>query len=155
MAINYVALKAELQTDPLTYGYAAAITGGDDITLAGLLNKMRDGTDGEAAILVRRRDISPNELMEAIDTRDLKASPTVLEGSYLESVLQREQITLSDDAGVDSRTKDNLDRLITNTNGSQTRLNALARRNGSRAEQLFGIETRISTDDIATALRST
>lgn len=153
MPIDDVALKAELQNDPQTYDYAALIASGDDTGLAALLNKIRDGTDGEAAILVRRRDVAPDELMEAIDTRDFKANPSVLEGSYLESVLQFRAITLSDDAGADTRTKDNLDRLILNTNSSQTRLNALARRNGSRAEQLFGVDTTVSSDDIARALR--
>lgn len=152
MAIDYAALTTELQTDPQTYGYAAHIASGADGALAALLNIVRTGGDGEAAILVRRNDISAEELLEAIDTRDLKASPTLLEGSYLESVLQFRRIILSNDAGTDSRTKSNLDRLVNNTQGSQTRLNALARRNGSRAEQLFGTRTLITQTDVAIAL---
>ena len=155
MAINYTALKNELQNDPQTYGYAADIAAGNDVALAEKLNKVRDGTDGEAAILVKRADISPVEVLEVVDTRDFKANPSILEGSWFESITQYEMVRLLNEDGSNTRVRANLNRLITDTNGSQTRLNAISNRNGSRAEQLFGSGTRLTTDDISRALRGT
>ncbi len=158
MAINYQALKTELLTDPQTYGYAAALAAGEPETAAALLNKVRDGTDGETAITVNRGLIEPMELMEAIDIRDLSIGGQLnatLVGSWLESVLQSLQpIRLRTTAGVKTRTRDNIDRVLGTTNGSQARFDALAVRNGSRAEQLFGEGTIITPQDIATARNS-
>lgn len=153
MAINYVALATELTTDPQTYGYAALISAGSDAGLADLLNKVRDGTDGEAAITVRRADIAPNEILEAIDNRDFITSPNIAHASWFESVTQLRTIRLVNADGTNTRVLGNLRRLVNDTQGSQTRLDAIAVRNGSRAEQLFGVSTSITADDIARALR--
>lgn len=155
MTINYTALKAELLSDPNAYGYAPLIAAGNDVGLAALLNEVRAG------ITIRRRDIAPQELLEAIDVRDFTmpaaiVTPT-LAASWLESALQIQSgaLRLLTDAGVATRVKGNLDRLLGNTQGTQDRLNALAVRTGSRAEQLFGTDTRVTHQDIATALRQT
>jgi hypothetical protein len=47
----------------------------------------------------------------------------------------------------------NLIRLLNNTNGTQTRLTAVATRPGSRAEELFGTDQVVSPDQVAHALR--
>jgi hypothetical protein len=44
-AVELAALKAELQTDPLTYGYAAFIAANEPENCAAALNKVRLGND--------------------------------------------------------------------------------------------------------------
>lgn len=150
---QYTALRTEIQTDPQTYGYAAYVTAGNDEGVAALLNKVRDGTDGEAAITVRRRDVAPLEILEAIDIRDFTASPGTLSASWFESITQYPTVRLANDDGSQTRVKNNLDRVLADTQGSQTRLNAIARRNGSRAEQLFRTGVVVTYYDVARALR--
>ena len=152
MAINYTQLAAEINNDPQTYGYQAWVTAGEPEKVAEALNKLRDGTDGETAINVRRTDITPVELLEALDTRDISTSTNTLVGAYLQALLVLPTIRLTNANGNANRIKDNLDRIITNGQNSQTRFNALAVRVGSRAEQLFGAGTVISTADVGLAL---
>lgn len=147
MAIDYAALANEINADPNAYGYAARAAVGDDQGIADLLNLKRAG------ITVRRPSVRREELMEAIDTRDLKANPTVLEGSLLESILQSDTVFLANPDNTVSRTRQNLNRLLADTNLSQTRLAALANEQGSRAQQLFGYATNVTPSDVAKALR--
>lgn len=147
------ALKTELNTDPRAYGYAADIAAGNQTAVAAKLNLKRTGTNGGPAINVRRPTITRQELMDAVDTRDLKANPTVLEGSILESILQADTITLTNPDGTVNRTRQNLNRLLGDTNGSQTRLGAIATEQGSRGQELFGYNTLIDDIDVANALK--
>lgn len=152
------ALASEIRTDPLTYGYGVHITSGNDQAIADLLNKVRDGTDGKAAVTIRRADCTPAEILEAIDVRDFPAAPTgvnsiPLAQSWLESITQFSSVRLANTDGTKTTTRKNIDRLVGDTQGSQVRLDAVSIRNGSRAEQLFGVNTRISSSDVATALR--
>jgi hypothetical protein len=158
MPLTSAALANEINTDPQTYGYSTHVATGNDQAIADLLNKPRDGTDGEAAISVKRADCTPEEIMEAIDVRDFPASPTnvsnlTLAGSYLESVMQFPRIRLLSDAAGKTLIRKNIDRLVADTNGSQARLDAVAVRIGSRAEQLFGTGVRVTSSDVAKALR--
>lgn len=157
------ALRTELTTDPRGYGYAAALR--NDTDMATRINAVRDGTNppatptaagGQASgvITVKRPTIPRRELLNAIDIRDLKASPTVLEGSVLESILQSDTITLLNDDGTNNLTRQNLNRLLADTNGSQTRLGTIARRAASRAEELFGYGVAVTIDDVGRALNS-
>lgn len=168
-------LNTELKTDPRGYGFRALVaaseggtsqTGTNDTECARLLGLPRDGTAGtvpsnptgaggaaNGIISIRRPTITRAELLEAIDTRDLKASPTVLEGSVLESILQTDAVTLfAADGTTATMTKANLNRLVTNTNGSQTRLNALGKEPASRAAELLGYGATVSTADVGAAL---
>lgn len=156
MAIDYVALKAEIQNDPQTYGYAAWVAAAEPEKVAGALNKVRDGTDGEAAITIRRPDISAAEVLEAVDNRDFSANPHPLHVAWFQSVTQLPTIRLIHDNGTDTRALGNIRRLLENpgTQGSRDRITAIANRNGSRAEQLFGAGTVVSIQDVATALQS-
>ena len=134
MPINYTQLASEINND-----------------------KVRDGTDGENAITVRRTDISAADVLEAIDVRDFD---TTAPGgnfslSWFESVTQLRSLQLIDEAGANTRILGNLRRILLNpgTQGSSARLDALANRFGSRAEQLFGSGTIITPEDVALALR--
>lgn len=153
-AAQTAALKAELTLDPLTYGYMVAWGASEPEVVAALINKVRDGTDGEAAITINRGDVDPREILEAIDVRDFIASPNALATAWFQSVTQLPLIRLANTDGTKSVTRQNLDRAVTNGQGSQGRLDAIAVRRGSRAEQLFGADTLISVQDVTTAMRS-
>jgi hypothetical protein len=126
-------LAEELTTDPRAIGYAAM----DAQQAADALNLVRTGDN---QYRTRRADISGQELLEAIDLRDFTTPAGTLaeyNAAYLESVLQQPRIAIGlPDGSGDNLIKDNLDLLLNNTNGSQTRLNQLRFRFVSRAEQL-------------------
>ena len=165
MAINHAALKTELQTDPVGYGYAPHIASGNDLALADMLNLVRTGSNGGPAITVRRSNIPVNEVIEAIDLRDFAATPQGVDnaanaGSLFSSMLQQSQGTLRliNDDGTDTRNLGNLKRLLKQSGdagfqSSRDRVVAIANRQGSRAEQLFGPGAAVTHADIATALR--
>lgn len=158
MALTFAALKTEIQNDPNGYGYAQHVATGADSLIAEMLNLVRTGSNGGAEILVGRPDITPSELLEAIDPRDFNPTPNnfanmTLTGSWLESVLQFPSIPLLRADGTNNLIRGTLNRLLADGFGSQARLNALSKRQGSRAEQLFGFGTSITPDHIARALR--
>lgn len=157
MAINYSVLAAEIENDPQTYGYAALVASGSDEGIAALLNKPRDGSDGESAISVRNPEIAAADLLEAIDNRDWNASIPAIESGWFESITQQRTISLLNADGSNNRVLGNLRRMLKQSGdagfqGSRTRVDALANRIGSRAEQLFGPGTMISALDVAKAL---
>lgn len=158
MAITLAALASEITADPLGYGYATFVAAGNDQAIADLLNKPRDGTDGKPAISVKRADCTPAEILEAIDVRDFPASPTgvnsiPLAQSWLESVTQFARLRLTREDGTKTLIRRNIDRLVGDTQGSQARLDAIAVRVGSRAEQLFGVGVEVTNPDVSQSLR--
>lgn len=157
MPFSLDALAQEINLDPQTYGYAAFVAAGNDQAVADLLNKVRTGDDGEAAIAIKRPDCSPEEILEAIDVRDFPAAPTQVNSvplaqSYLQSVTRLARVRLTLDAGGKSLVRKNIDRLVGDTQGSQARLDAIAVRAGSRAEELFGFGTHVDSGQVAAAL---
>jgi hypothetical protein len=162
MAMTDAALRSELQADPAGLGYASHLAAGNHQALADLLNWPRDGVTAPpvagaptgAAITVRNPSISAADLLEAIDNRDFATSPNAAHVAWFESITQqRTTIALLNEDGSNNRVLGNLNRLITSdTQGSRTRLLALATRRGSRAEQLWGPGTVVTIDDIGRAL---
>jgi len=163
MPLVLSALLTELQTDPRSYGYAEWVADGSDQALADLLNAVRDGVTAPrpgkpvgAAITVRRADVSPGELLEAIDSRDYAASPGAGLVAWFQALMGQVQIRLLNADGSNTRVIANMQRLITsNTNGTITRLTAVASRFGSRAEELFGVGTMVTWQDVAAAFGRT
>lgn len=147
MAINYAQLKTELQTDPAGLGYAGPFAAGDNTTCAAILNEVRQ------SITIRRRDISPQEVLEVIDNRDFIATPNAAHVAWFESVTQLSMLRLVNDDGTDTRVLGNLRRILDNpgAQNSRARLLDIANRAGSRAERLFGADTRVTNEDIAKA----
>jgi hypothetical protein len=147
-------LKTELQTDPTALGYAA--TGSNDLAKADLLNLPRAG------ITIRRADVTPKELIEAISIADYVASPSNPSAiqlsterrylAWLSGLSSLETVRLFNDDGSNGPVALNLIAMFTAGSGTLTRLTALAQRQGSRAEQLFGVGVRVSASDIGAAL---
>lgn len=166
MSLSYTALKTELQTDPLTYGYAALLTAGNHTAICALLNKLRDGTDGKPAIAIKRADVSASEVMNAIDVADytsIGTTPTAAQLSTERRFLSwlgcvcgvpDGRIRLVNDDNTDAPAVKNFKAMFAAGTATLTRLTALASRTGTRAEALFGSGTVIQENDIAVALRS-
>lgn len=150
MAIDYAALKTELQTDPTGLGYAGPLGRGETQVVANLLNQPRQ------SITIRRSNIAPQEVLEVIDNRDFVTGPNAAHVAWFESVTQLPSLRLLNDDGTDTRVLGNLRRILENpgTQGSRARLLDVANRAGSRAEQLFGTDTFIQSSDITIALQS-
>lgn len=171
MAINYVALKSELTTDPRGYGYSALIQSGSDAGLATALNLIRDGSAGRVPvtptaaggqasgiITVSRTDVTAQEVRLAVDVAEFVAGPNALLAGYFESVTQsneRMQLKNQDAGRTDTRQMTNLKTCFSVNASTRARLDALATRSGSRAEELFGVDTTVDAISISIALRST
>ena len=154
MPVDLVALATELTTDPRGYGYAPYVASRADGTLAVMLNQPRPTGP---TISIKRPDCTPAEVLEAIDIRDLPASPqgvtsVPLAAAWLESVTQFPTLRLLTDAGQKTLIRKNIDRLVGDTNGSQARLDAVAVRVGSRAEELFGYGVVVEHTQVTAAL---
>lgn len=159
------ALKTELQTDPQALGYNAVAR--NDTAMSDEINFVRDGITPcpdnavvGAAIVLPRTDVSPLELLQAIDIRDFFGSGTSitlqgqLQAEYINATLQLPRIPLLAADGVTkSMIRQNLDRAVVNAGqGSQARMDAVANRFGSRAEKLFGAGTSVTITDVGLAL---
>ena len=142
-------LTAEIQNDPRGYGYAADIAGGNDVQLTEKLNLVRVvGTVGHPVtpITVRRGIRTGIEVMNCITLAAWEAL-TVERRQYLWSLVTPvEGVDLSHDT-----IRANLLACFP-AGATRTALIAAADRTGSRAEELFGVETRLTTNDIAQAL---
>jgi hypothetical protein len=160
MTIDYTRLANEINTDPRGYGYAPFVANGNDGAIVELLTRIRNGTDGTPKITVSRAQVPSTEILENIDVRDFRTQGTginngTLAASWFESVTQSPQVKLANPDGTPTRTRANIDLIVSDTNGSQTRLNAVAVRAGSRAEEMFGVNTYITGTDVSFALRGT
>ena len=153
MAIDYAALKTEL----LTSAYDVPRNAGNDTGCAALINAVSGG------ITIRRADLTAPEIWAQIDTADMIAlpgNPTAAQLSderrklaWLTGIAAVSGVRLQNDNGTDTPVTTMAKSIFTNGSATLTRLNALATRNGSRAEQLFGAGTQVSAADVAKALR--
>lgn len=166
MPVTIAALRNELLNDPNNYGYAPFIAIGNHDALVQMINfKPRDGVtvpplgNTGPAQQIKRGNVPPVEILEAIDIRDFPANPGQVDNiplaqSWMESITQYATIRLANADGTKTQVRRNIDRLVGNTNGSQTRLDAVAVRFGSRCEFLFGENTTVTVAQIGEALAS-
>lgn len=140
-------LKQELQSDPNSYGYAPLIADTNNPALAAMVNLPR------AAIQMPRPDVAPLEILEAIKLDDFKTGQNILYGSWFESLTQFASVRILKENGTDTRVMTNLMLILVNGSASETRLRALAVRNGSRSEQLFGVGVSVSVQEVIDAQR--
>ncbi len=148
MAIDNATLKTEILTDPNGYGYATPLSVGNLGVVADLINEVRAG------ITVRRINVDSQTILQAIDIRDFKASPSNAECAWFESATRQAAINLLNEDGSDTQVAGNFRRLFGNTNGTLSRFQTICTRNGSRGEQLFGAGTFISWEQVKAALAS-
>ena len=142
MPFTQAQLATELTTDPSSLGYAALIAAGSDQALADALNLARAG----APFVVHRNDIQARELMAAVVLAEytaLSQAPRDLWQALL--------TTAPLDAG-DTNTRTNVGTVFGAGTATRTALTALADRQGSRAEVLWGVGTRVSALDVSRTL---
>jgi hypothetical protein len=155
MAFTLQQLHDEIVNDPAALGYAPFVTAHDRIGVAGLLNAINQ------AITVKRVDVMAWEILEAIDTADVQTGASApLPGalSWFESALQSARpLRLTNEDGSDTHILKNIKQIFL-ANGAaganpqtRARLNAIALRAGSRAEQLWGTGTLINEQNVADA----
>jgi hypothetical protein len=157
MALTRAQLAAELTGDPEGIGYAPHVASGAHATLADLLNAPRAG------IVVRRQDVSVAEIYSAIRVADYTPLPANANAVQL-STERRYLAWLSglgalggsvrvlNEDDTDTPIAENLRAMFPAASATWQRLVALARRDGSRAEQLGGFGTVVTPAEIALAL---
>ena len=141
---NVAALKAELTTDPSALGYTAAFVTGDHGTPQRLLCQVRAG----AAFLVDRELVPTYLLFSAVDATDF-ATLTALQIAQLSAILSAGQVDLTK-----ANIRTMLGAIFPLGGATRTALTALAKRQGSRAEVLFGTGACPSTREVSAAFRS-
>ena len=143
-AANVAALKAELVTDPSALGYGTSFTVGDHGTPAKLLCQIRAG----AAFLVDRELVPTFLLFSAVDATEF-AALTALQLSQLSTILSAGQVDLSK-----TNIRTMLGAIFPSAGPTRAAIVTLAKRQGSRAEVLFGTGSCPSNIDVSNAWRS-
>ena len=133
-------LYTEITTDPTGIGLSTPFSAGNYPRVAQIMNQVR------ATITVEKLYVSPRDLIA-----------TIVPGEYIAlTQAQRDYIALIPALGtVDIRTGSSLRNALNAVfaSGSATRAayTALASRNGSRTEVLFGVDQMVSNDDVRLA----
>lgn len=141
MAINHAALKTEIDTDPRGLGLVALRNAGSDQGIADALNLVRAGTDYQ----ISRTEVQGWELADALvrtDWTSLSASDKQLFQIYA----SREIINISASNIVAA-----LVAMFGPATATRANLVMLGKRQGSRAEVLFGSQQSITATDVAVA----
>lgn len=144
MAMTFAALKTEIQTDPAGVGYASAVASGADGAVADLINTVRAG----AAYSIFKSSVPIAALVANIDSTNF-AALTALQ-------LAKLQLLFAGSASLDAtdlNTRNIVTGVFTGMAATLANLTILVKRQGSRAEVLWGDGTRITADDVAHALR--
>lgn len=149
MPFTTAQLATELTTDPANLGYAALIAAGNDRDLAAALNLVRSGTSADnKSYTVWRNDVSPKEVVNCIAPADF-TNATQIQITKLNLLFTGNSV----DATL-SNVRANMANIFSGASAATTNaLAAVSRRNGSRAESLWGTGTSVSADDVAKALR--
>lgn len=142
MPINYTQLKQELQTDPTGMGYATVI--GNYQALTDLLNAPRAG------VTVEKVSVQPHELIASVTPTEYIAL-TQAQRDYL--ALLPALRTL--DIRTGSSLRNALNAVFGPATTTRANYTALASRQGTRAEQLWGADTFVRPADIDQALSAT
>lgn len=142
MAINYTALKTEIQTDPKVLGYAPFVASGSDWQIANLLN-----TVGASNEKVNQQYVQPRLVVGCIVYTEW-ATVAVELRQYLQMVLQ-DQVDVNN-----VQVKAAFQAAFAVGSVTRTNITALLNRSASRAEALFGAGTVIAASDVAIARAS-
>lgn len=156
-AAQLLALKNEINNDPRGYGFVALNAAGNDQGISDNINTVRDGTNpptnptaaggnADGHISINKGSISTQDLLEALTETDV-AALTQGQRDWIMLVASGTRVR------VDSGSSARAGLLALFSSGtSHNNLIATATRNGSRAEELFGVNTVITIADIAAAI---
>lgn len=150
MTIDYTRLRSEITTDPLTLGYAARVSLGNDQGIAALLN----ATTGSGAAEITLTSMT-NEVFVTAFLPYLPNVAALSDASKKDMYWNIWQAILS--MPIIKFTSSNVTGMLTQAVAdailSQVEATALMQRVGSRAEVLFGQDTVITVNDVSLALR--
>ncbi len=146
--VDLTALKTEITTDPESIGYAPHVATGNQNEIAALLNTVNQ------AITVKDTYLDKDLFLASITPAALvlATSSTLLQSKWdriIAFVQASNYINLSHPGVAPLLTLAVSDGILT-----QQQVNAIGSRSGSRAEQVLGVGTTVTIDDIANALRS-
>ena len=147
--IDLQALKLELETDPSAFGYGPFVTAGNHPELARMVNQSR------VTITVRRPDVSVSEVLDVLDVGDFVLAPNTVALAWFQGIAREgHALRLHNPDGTDARAMKNLHALleVLDTSGTRARLQQIASRRGSRAEQLFGPGEVVTAEQVERAL---
>lgn len=143
MSINYTALKAECQTDPQALGLTADFNAGRDQAVADSLNLVRAG--------------APFSLFQNIAATDVQTALAPTEFAAM-TATQLSQLSVLLAGGMVASSVSSVRTLATGIfspagsfANTRAALVAIVKRQASRAEVLFGLNTTIVHQDIAKA----
>jgi len=136
------ALTSEIQADPMAYGYAAFVAAGNDRGIADALNLVRAGASYKVDVGV----IDSYLIVSAIIPAEL-ATRTSAQISQLQLLTGAGRVDTAH-PNVQAQFQAIFDAATAPV--SRAALIALAKRQGSRAEQLFG--TKVTLNQVAAAL---
>jgi len=150
MSINLNLLKQEIQNDPENLGYSSFLSLRDDISIANILNTVRDSD----SYIVSKGRISKDQFLE--DTADIVFNLMVLESQNVTSatfwlkVFDR-LVANSDTVNSEDVTLVNLlDQMISENLITTNQKNSILNKQGSRAQVLFG--RNITVDQVSDSL---
>jgi hypothetical protein len=156
--MNYTALNQELASDPFSLGFAPLATSGSDSGLAGLLNAVRSGAD----FLLTLTYLDKNQFLTATTPAAVRLAIGFGADDatgLTTAVVAKWNAVLAQARAADPGSQVNLGLLqqlgspVADNVMTADEFAAMTRRQGSRAEVLFGPGTTITSDDVATALR--
>lgn len=142
MPIDHAALKSEIQNDPVVIGYAPLVAAGNDAGIADLLNQVRVGTS------ITRSYVPIEDVLAAIVASEFDAL-LATDKAKVDQFVRGPRIKTSS-----ANMRTTMAGLFGAATTTRANLIALATRNGSRAEQLWGEGTSVTHSDVARALRS-
>lgn len=142
MSISYAVLKAEVINDPLGLGYAPYIAPGNDQAIVNILNTVRPSSS------ITRTLVDAWEVVNSIVPVEY-AALTAPAREYLNMVISANKVQLGGGA-----VRDGLSLVFGVGTTTRANITALLSRPGTRAEELFGIDIKISLEDIALARKA-
>jgi len=135
-------LRDELQLDPARIGYATAVAAGDHNTVFTLINTAQSG----GAFLVDRDPVVPEKVFAEIDPTDFEGMTTT-QLARLQVLMVLPNLDLAD-----TSTRAIVDGLFANGSVSRQNFTVLQKREGSRAEVLWGKGFVVTINQIGQAL---
>lgn len=148
--MDYVALKAEIQNDPVPMGYAPLIAAGDDAGIADLLNSRKP--PGAAVITL---DVVDQSRVLPLALTMMKSAAVLADANKKTRWVETAKIFVIAPSipTAQAQVTQTFQDAVTDGVLTQQQLNGLRQRTGSRAEVLFGQGVAVTADDVYTALR--
>ena len=138
------ALKSEIQSDPLSLGYAPFVTGGNDAGIVALMNDPTKATTGPAVAVT---SVPTSDIIDAIVFSEMSAFTT---NQLLQLLLMLSVSTVNPS---NANVRAFFAGLFGAATTTRANLIALSTRIGSRAEQLGGAGFVVAQSDVSFALR--